>query len=397
MIPHTLFSIHQRSTITTMRVDQIDLFLKHILDLKSKHYDRVNATVLVPKWSTRSWYKLVKYFDVVKEYDAGEDLFTAPHPYEKNNRRSCGKTKWPVLILRTRNLTLAERSSLVFDSRNIVPDPKVTVSEVFATATLGVDAPVPNTKKQLEAAPDRSEWEASDAKELDSLYKQSVMEEADWPANKNVMGSRMVRKRKYNADGSIEKYKSRLVAQGFSAIFGEDYFETFAPVIQLTALRIMLAICVQLGLHTFQADFETAFLNAPLEEEIYMRMPEGLRKFDDDGKEKCWKLKKSLYGLKQAPRDWNELLVKHLLSLKFGPENKSFEQSQVDPCLFTLRSGDLFCIISIYVDDLSGGSNDPEFATQLIAELRKQFPIEEKEKLHWHATKKSLSVIGVNT
>jgi len=80
-----------------------------------------------------------------------------------------------------------------------------------------------------------------------------------------------------------------------------------------------------LGLTYFQLDVVTAYLNANLKEEIYMRMPEGFRKYDQFGKEMCIRLLKSLYGLKQAGFNWNKLLESVLL--KFG-----FIQSLVDPC-----------------------------------------------------------------
>jgi hypothetical protein len=63
---------------------------------------------------------------------------------------------------------------------------------------------------------------------------------------------------------------------------------------------------------------ETAFLHADVEEEIYVRLPEGMRTYDKSGQEKVAKLNKSLYGLKQAPREWNKLLTKTLLEYGFS-------------------------------------------------------------------------------
>ena len=90
------------------------------------------------------------------------------------------------------------------------------------------------------------------------------------------MGSKWVFKLKTNADGSIERYKARLVAQGFSQKFGTDYDETFCPVVRMESLRTLIALAVQNGLILHQVDVTTAFLNGELKEEVFMRQPEGL-------------------------------------------------------------------------------------------------------------------------
>lgn len=122
-----------------------------------------------------------------------------------------------------------------------------------------------------------------------------------------TIGSKWVFKQKTNADGSIDRYKARLVAQGFSQRSGRDY-----PV--------------QKGLKLHQLDITAAFLNGELKEDVFMRQPEG---FFKDGKEHLvCKLKHSLYGLKLSPRCWNHTLDTHLKSM-------GFVQSTSDPCIYT--------------------------------------------------------------
>lgn len=110
------------------------------------------------------------------------------------------------------------------------------------------------------------------------------------------MGSKCVFKAKIGADGSVERHKARLVAQGSSQKYGLDYDETFSPIVCLESLRTVIALAVQNNLHIHQT---TAFLNGELAEEVYMRQPES---FISAGQEKLvCKLKQSIYGLKQSP------------------------------------------------------------------------------------------------
>ena len=101
-------------------------------------------------------------------------------------------------------------------------------------------------------------------------------------------------------DGTIDKYKARLVIKGFRQKEGLDYFDTYSPVTRITSIRLLIALATVYDLQIHQMDVKTAFLNGELEEEIYMEQPEG---FIVPGQEnKVCRLVKSLYGLKQAPK-----------------------------------------------------------------------------------------------
>ena len=113
---------------------------------------------------------------------------------------------------------------------------------------------------------------------------------------------------KYKSDGSVERYKARLVVRGCHQKAGIDFTEIFAPVVRLDSLRVLLAIACIENLECEQMDIETAFLNGECTEEVYIEQPpEGLV---NPGKEHLvCRLKKSLYGLKQAPRAWHKALT----------------------------------------------------------------------------------------
>ncbi|PIK49150.1 polyprotein [Apostichopus japonicus] len=153
---------------------------------------------------------------------------------------------------------------------------------------------------------DKSKWVDAIEKEVQSLHDNNVWVLTELPEGRKAVGSKWVFKVKSCADGSVERYKARLVAQGFSQKFGVDYDETFCPVIRFESVRNVLALSVQNDLKVHQMDVTTAFLNGKLNEEVFMKQPDG---FVVQGKEHLvCKLKRSIYGLKQSPRCWNETL-----------------------------------------------------------------------------------------
>ena len=135
------------------------------------------------------------------------------------------------------------------------------------------------------------------------------------PKGCKAVGSKWVFKAKTDADGYVERFKARLMAQGFSQMFGLDYDATFCPVVRLESVRALIAFSAQQGLQLHQVDVTTAFLNGQLEEEVYMKQPDG---FVAPGNEHLvYRLKKSIYGLKQSPRCWNFVLDSHLKEMGF--------------------------------------------------------------------------------
>jgi hypothetical protein len=125
-------------------------------------------------------------------------------------------------------------------------------------------------------------------------------EVVDRPYGCKSVGCKWVFKKKLRPDGTIEKYKARIVAKGYTQKVWEDYFDTYSPVARLTTIRVLLSLAASHGLFVHQMDVKTTFLNGELEEEIYMDQPDGFIAKGQEGK--VCKLLKSLYGLKQAPK-----------------------------------------------------------------------------------------------
>jgi hypothetical protein len=109
-----------------------------------------------------------------------------------------------------------------------------------------------------------------------------------------------VYKTKFNSDGSIERYKARLVAQGYTQTSGIDYKETFALIAKMNTIRILLSVAVNNRWLMCQMDVKNAFLHGNLEEEVYMKLPPGHPQSSDPNL--VYRLHKSIYGLKQSPR-----------------------------------------------------------------------------------------------
>jgi hypothetical protein len=141
---------------------------------------------------------------------------------------------------------------------------------------------------------------------------------------------------------------------------GVDFFETYAPVVQWTTIRLMFILEVLLGLKSKQGDVTYAFLHADLapDETVYVKMPLGFNTKSKNGKRQVLKLNKTLYGFRQSPRVLWKYITKKL-------ESCGLMQSRFDPCLF-IRP-DVICIV--YVDNLIFWSNDVANIDRIVMEL----------------------------
>ena len=201
--------------------------------------------------------------------------------------------------------------------------------------------PQPSSVREAMSGPDKEKWLDAMEMEMDSLHGNQVWDLVELPKERKIVGSKWVFKEKLGADGTTERYKARLVAQGFSQQYGLDYDETFSPVVRSESVRTLIALAARDNMYLHQLDVTTAFLNGTLREEVFMKQPEG---FVKKGQEHLvCKLKKSIYGLKQSPRCWNTALDEHLGKI-------GFIQSANDPCIYISSKGSV--ALAVYVDDI---------------------------------------------
>lgn len=199
------------------------------------------------------------------------------------------------------------------------------------------------------ASADAQQWEEATDSEYQSLQKAGTYELVELPPGRRAIGCKWVLKVKCGADGQIERYKARLVAMGNRQTAGLDYTEVFAPVAKFASIRGLFAIGTHFDLHIHQMDVKTAFLNGELDEEIYMRQPEG---YVVAGKEQLvCRLRKSLYGLKQAGRAWYQR-IDTVLTRELG-----FTRLHADYCIYIRVSTEadsrrVVTYLALYVDDL---------------------------------------------
>ena len=220
----------------------------------------------------------------------------------------------------------------------------------------------PETFKEAMSSPDSQQWKAAMDLEFDSLVKNNTWTVTFLPPGRKAIKSKWIFKRKTEADGSPGRNKARLVAQGFSQRYGVDYDETFAPVTNMATLRIMIGLRAQ-GYHVRQLDVDTAYLNAKLNEDIYLTQPKGFH----DNTELVCKLNKAIYGLKQAGLAWYQ----HLSGVLF---NMGFRKATSDTCLFVKHKPEPL-LLAIYVDDIVIASKSHALITKFEEDIRKHLKI----------------------
>jgi Reverse transcriptase (RNA-dependent DNA polymerase) len=297
-------------------------------------------------------------------YDA---LTTATDPDDPGS--DSNSDDLPTLPRRSARLTgHAQQTQTVPDDLDISGIPKLIDAEVLSPDEALDHAVVSAfaflvqsgfTFKKAMESPHKDQWLTAICDEWNSLLRNETFELVSidtLPYGSKLLGNQWVLTEKFDSDGQLLKRKARLVALGNHQVPGIDFTETFAPTVQHTTLRTLLAVAASRQYSTAQLDVSTAYLNAPLDETIYMRLPPGFDLTDSTGRPLVARLRKSLYGLCQAGRNWYRYIIQLILSL-------GFTQSRVDPCLLISTSqfhADASLFVVIHVDDFPMAASKPE-------------------------------------
>lgn len=233
----------------------------------------------------------------------------------------------------------------------------------------------PRSYREAMASDEAAEWHKAMCEEMNALKNNGTWRAVYLPPGRKAIGSRWVFKVKHLPDGAIERFKARVVAQGFSQRPGVDFDETFAPTARWAAVRTILALAAYEDMYLESVDISSAFLHGVVDADLYMKFPEGFaEEVPPDVEQKpgegppCAKLEKGIYGLKQSANLWHKRM--HEVFLKIG-----FSRITSDPCVYVYLRGEVRIIVPIHVDDMTFASKSRSAILKTIAELRKFFKL----------------------
>ncbi len=296
-------------------------------------------------------------------------------------RRDKNKGEHVPEVIVTHLTTYDEAEILKYDeaTRNTQ---EILEKAVFLNAAQMKKAPIarldqdPRSYKEAMNSSLASEWKKACADEVNGLDKLQTWEAVPWFEGAAPIGSKWVFRTKRLADGTFEKTKARLVIRGDSQTPGIDYGEIFAPVAHNTLARLLFSVSAACDLEVDLVDICQAFLNADLQEEIYMKPAPGVNQILGIPEGHLLRLKRNLYGLKQAPRNWA------LTFLKWMEEQEGFVKASTDDCLlkreYEKDGKKVFILLLMYVNDNVIISNDREELDCFKQRMHEKFKIVDK-------------------
>jgi histone deacetylase 1/2 len=217
-------------------------------------------------------------------------------------------------------------------------------------------------------------WHRAMQDEYDALMDNKTWHLVPPSSTRNLIDCKWVYRVKKNVDGSVDRHKARLVAKGFKQRYGIDYEDTFSLVVKATTIRLVLSVAISYGWSLQQLDVKNVFLHGVLEEEVYMKQPQGFE--NPQTPHFICKLDKALYVLKQAPRAWFARLGNKLHDLGFVP-------SKGDTSLFLYNKSGITIYVLIYVDDIIVTSSSNKAINALLHDLRHDFALKGLGPLHF--------------
>ena len=223
---------------------------------------------------------------------------------------------------------------------------------------------VPSTRSKMLKDPYAWEYIKAEIVELNGIQKHGTFESVVCPPDAVPITCRWVYDIKRNVDGTVQKFKARLVVHGYKQVEGRDFNRTFSSTTQIRSFRMIVALSTELGLTITQYDISNAFLNGVLEEPVYMHFPPG---YQSEQKGLVIKLVKALYGLRQSSRVWQTTLYACLAKAGLKPCKTD---SGVLYC--KTENGDI-CLVFSWVDDLGIACKCEKTRKKIVKLLNDEF------------------------
>jgi len=232
--------------------------------------------------------------------------------------------------------------------------------------------PEPLTVAEAMASEHADEWRAAMDEEIANLTKFKCFERV--PRSEALKHGRLVKSKwvfkvKYESDGSIQRFRARLVAKGFTQAYGTDYWDTYSPVFSYTSLRTIFAIATERDMQLDQFDLKNGFIQQRIDvDHLYMECPDGYSKEMSNGVPAALHCLQSINGLKQSSRLLHQRMSSYLVSI-------GFKQLVSDQCVYTKGSGDSQLIVCTWVDDiiLASARGNEAARVEFDAALRREF------------------------
>ena len=269
-----------------------------------------------------------------------------------------------------RGKSQAPTGMTVFDNDQLVNEADTIETALASVSEISINDD-PKTLKEAMEWSDWPEWKEAMDDELALMAKYQVWDVVDEPADKNIIGCRWVFRIKRDANGKVLKYHARLVAQGFTQIYGIDFQETFAPVARLSSIRTIIALAASEDWELHQMDVKSAYLNSPIDTEIYMRLPPGYGQ-----KGKVALVKRGLYGLQQSGNLWHKTL-----SVAF--DDLHLTRSAVDHGVFYAHDSEGTTILCSSTDDFAITASSTDQMITLKTSLTRHFEMSDLGELAW--------------
>ncbi|KAG8504080.1 hypothetical protein CXB51_002404 [Gossypium anomalum] len=283
----------------------------------------------------------------------------------------------------SRDTCSTSQSIPVAESPEVSAPPLVNTHRMVTRSKAGIFKPKvihveaddfePRTVEDAIAHP---EWKLAVQAEFDALSANSTWTLVPLPPGRKVIGCQWLFKVKRDPDGTVDRQKARLVAQGCSQAPGCDFKEIFSPVVKPATIRFILSVAVSKGWRLHQVDVNNTFLNGDLTDEVFMQQPPGYVQPGPNGEHLVCRLTKALYGLRQAPRAWFDKLKGFLLFA-------GFTLSKSDTSLFIRVMPTSILYVLVYVDDIIVTGNLSDSIDVFVQQLHREFSLKDMGDLHY--------------